>query len=878
MRLSNHSTPCQRTLVWLALGWIGLSPLAEAESRTRTGLVALYEFNQTEGEWVRDTSGVGQPVDLRITKPDAVQWHEQSLEITSSTQVRSPNPAVKLNEGIRRSGELTVEAWIQPKKTDQSGPARIVTLSRNGSERNFTLGQDGARYDFRIRTLETGNNGVPSLPSPKASLTPELTHVVYTRDRGGRAHLFLNGESVASKTVGGSTFNWHGQFRLALGNEFGGKRAWLGTYHLVAIYSRNLLPREIEHHFELGPQAATPDPAPHVAADPNAELFTHRIAPLLVEHCFECHDTATAEGKLDLSRRDTAFAGSSSGEVIVPGKPHESYLLESVLEDEMPEDRTPLAPEEKELLKEWIAGGASWPIEVIDPAAFVHGGQADENWLRRLTRSEYVGSVKSALGVDILEEAQEWLPKDIRADGFSNTAYNLAVDLKHVNAYARLADRIVSRLDITAFARQYTKSQLLTDKNMRGLIEKMGKQILRAPLEAHEIALFRGISTTTASAGGNFTEAVGLILEAMLQSPRFLYRIENQTGDGSLWPVSEHELAARMSYIIWGAPPDAKLIQAAESGRLFAPESLDQEIDRMLADPRAIARSREFVSEWLNLNRLDNLQPNPTKFPDWNVALAQDMRAETLAFFEEIAWNQKRPLADLFNASFTFASPELARHYGLKPSTAGIQRYDLSKAPGRGGLLTHGSVLTIGGDEASMVSRGLFVLHDLLRGVVKDPPPCVDTTPQPTRAGLTQRAIAEERVANAQCGGCHAKFEPLAFGLEKFDGIGAYHEMDEHGNVLREDGTILFPGTANAVTYQTAAELMDLLAKHDRVQESVTWKLTQFALGRPLVFQDAAIVESIHRAAQADGGSYQSLIAEIVKSDLITKTPTEISP
>ena len=610
------------------------------------------------------------------------------------------------------------------------------------------------------------------------------------------------------------------------------------------------------------------------ALTPNEHLFQDKIAPLFVERCFECHDTATRKGKLDLSRRSAALAGSSGGEVIIPGKPDESYLLESVLNNEMPADRSPLSDEEKDWIQEWIAGGASWPIEVIDAAAFIDGGTQSEQWLQRLTVEEYIQTVQGAVGVDIAEAARATLPKDLRADGFSNTAYNLGVDLQHVNAYAQLAEQIVAKLDVVAFADRFAKSHLLTDKNMRGLIAAMGKWLLRGPLDDHEIDLYRGISTTVAAAGGTFPDAVGMIIEAMLQAPRFIYRIENQRGDGSLWPVSEHELATRISYIIWGAPPDRALIKAAESGELYDPTSLDEQIERMLTDPRAVTRSRTFVAEWLNLNRLQNMKPNATKFPNWDPVLAVDMRDETLAFFEELTWKQERPLADLFNAQFTHLSPRLAAHYGLRPR-ANPSRYDLASVPARGGILTHGSTLTVGGDEASMVSRGLFVLHDLLRGVVNDPPPCVDTSPTATKPGLTQRAIAEERVANAQCGGCHSKFEPLAYGLERFDGLGAYHERDEHGNALRDDGQILFPGTAEPVSYASSAELMDFLAHSDRIKESLTWKLTQFALGRPLGFSDASAVDKIHQKAQKNGGSYQDLITEIVKSDLVRLTPTE---
>ena len=174
-----------------------------------------------------------------------------------------------------------------------------------------------------------------------------------------------------------------------------------------------------------------------------------------------------------------------------------------------------------------------------------------------------------------------------------------------------------------------------------------------------------------------------------------------------------------------------------------------------------------------------------------------------------------------------------------------------------------------------MVTRGLFVMHDLLRSGVNDPPPCVDTTPVPSKPGLTQRAIAEKRIANKACGGCHGKFEPLAFGLEKFDGLGAFHKTDEHGNPLRDDGEVLFPGTAKPVPYKTSAQLMDLLARSDRVRQCLTWKVTQFAVGRPLGQPDALVLDKIYQEAQKGGGTYASLIRAIIQSDLVQKTQTE---
>ncbi len=128
---------------------------------------------------------------------------------------------------------------------------------------------------------------------------------------------------------------------------------------------------------------------------------------------------------------------------------------------------------------------------------------------------------------------------------------------------------------------------------------------------------------------------------------------------------------------------------------------------------------------------------------------------------------------------------------------------------------------------------------------------------------------------NPNCGACHARFEPLVFALEKYDGLGAYHERDEHGNELREDGEVLFPGEAKPVPFQTAAELMNLLAGHDRVRENLTRKVVQFAIGRPLTAADAPAVRAIHESAQAAGGTYPELMRAIVLSDLVLTTPTE---
>lgn len=835
------------------------------------GLLVLYDFAEGGGQTIHDRSGVGTPLDLAIEQGSGLTWSNGSLVIQSPALMISPRPAGKIIDAVKQSNAMSLEVWLRPASAGQTGPARIVSLSADTGQRNFTLGQDKDFYDVRLRATGSDQNGLPSTSTPPKSLQTSLTHVVSTRDAGGKATVFINGQQVASKIVGGSFSNWDAKYRLSLANEVTKDRPWLGELHFVAIYDRALSPQEVQQNFSAGAASRSKNTAKKMV---EVAAFETQVAPLFAKHCLECHDSAIKKGGLDLSRKALALAGGESGKVILPGKSADSLLWESVASGDMPKDRAALSDNEKMALKNWIDAGAVWPTEVIDPVLYVHGNHPGEIWLQRLTLPEYIETVRAAVGVDIAKEARELLPPDLRADGFSNTAYNLNIDLKHIEAYSKLAEITVDRMDVLKFAARFSKSRSLsTDDTMRDHVAAMGKWLFRGPLDDREITSYSGIATTVSSAGGDFELAMRYLIEAMLQSPRFIYRMEHQQGTSS--PVAQYELATRISYILWGGPPDAELMRAADQGELADRKNIEAQVQRMLKASRTITRSAQFASEWLDLERLKNMRPDPRKFPSWNAQLAADMQQETLAYFREVVWTQNRPMAELLNSRFTYATPRLAEHYGLKPSGKDLSRYDLSAVSGRGGLLTQGSLLTIGGDDASMVSRGLFVLHDLLRGTINAPPPCVNTTPPPTKAGLTQRGIAEQRIADVKCGVCHARFEPLAFGLERFDGIGAFHEKDDHGNELRDDGEILFPGEAKPVKYKSSAELMDLLAQSERVQESLTWKVTQFALGRPLVAADAATIASIHKTAQERGGTYRNLITAIVMSDLVQNSRGE---
>ncbi|MDF1860017.1 MAG: DUF1592 domain-containing protein [Verrucomicrobiales bacterium] len=821
------------------------------------GPVLQSRFAKTESSWIPDGKA-------------KASFSGEGLQIKGEKGVRYAGDAGEIAKRLRESNALSFSTWFQPENLDQEGPARIFTFSRNSSERNFTVGQEKDRFEIRLRTTRRGKNGTPGILTKRGSVERKLTHLVFTREANGNATIFLNGVDVVRERIDGDLSNWDGGFEIAVGDEMSGGRPWKGRIVSFGLFDEALSPEQVEKLFDGGPGAGPSaiKQKPKQPADPGAELFETKITTLLTQHCLECHDSVTAEGDLDLSKRlDSHFEEG----ILVAGKAADSLLWESIENDDMPHKRPPLSKAEKKLIREWIDGGAAWTVDFIDPAIYSRPAELAVPRARRLTVEEYVNTVRDTFGVDIAKEARESLPPDVRADGFSNTAYNLTVDLGHIEAYADLAGILAGKLDVKNFVKRFSNKRDLTDKTMIALIESMGETILRGPLDREEKAIYRGVSTTVASAGGDFDAAVAYVIEAMCQSPRFLYRMERPPSGDSARPVDSYELASRLSYTIWGSSPDGELLRLAREGRLRSPDSLRQQAARMLKDPRAVEQSLEFISQWLDLGRLSHLQPSPTHFPDWNEKLASDMRGETLGFAKEVIWKQKKPLSALLNSRFSYVSPELARHYGMqvKPEEKGLHKVDLSSEKGRGGLLTQGSILTVGGDEASMVTRGLFVLNDLLRGVIKDPPPCVDTTPIESKPGLTQRAVAMERVADKKCGGCHVKFEPLAYGLEKFDGLGAFHEKDPHGNELREDGEILFPGDSKSIPFDTVEELMDLLARSDRVKETMTWKLTQFAMGRPLTARDANEVTDIHKTATEAGGTYEDVMTAMVQSELI---------
>lgn len=238
--------------------------------RLTAGLQALYTFQEGEGATVHDVSGAGDPLDLAIIDPAAVRWSAGCLEIAAPTIVASSGPARRLTEAIRTSGELTVEAWLKVARPAHEGFGRIVTLSSGPAARNLTLGQAGAGVHAALRTSATNLNASDRALTAGSATSERLCHVVCTRDTTGLTRLYIDGQRAAERRVGGDLSNWDKGFRLALGNELdvdpGSDRGWLGTLHLVAIYSRALSAEEVEQNRLFG---ADTDLPPVIAAGPD---------------------------------------------------------------------------------------------------------------------------------------------------------------------------------------------------------------------------------------------------------------------------------------------------------------------------------------------------------------------------------------------------------------------------------------------------------------------------------------------------------------------------------------------------------------------------------------------------------------------------------
>jgi len=369
-----------------------------------------------------------------------------------------------------------------------------------------------------------------------------------------------------------------------------------------------------------------------------------------------------------------------------------------------------------------------------------------------------------------------------------------------------------------------------------------------------------------------FDAGIESALMLILASPKFLYRTEllpEHTGDvavGDIYPISDLELASRLSFFLWSQGPDDALLDLAERARLSDPAVLDAQVARMLADPRSSALVSNFAFQWLNLGAIDQFDPDPIVFPAFDGSLKVAFRRELELFLQSII-DEDRSVMDLLTADHTFVDERLALHYGI-PNVRGtrFRRVTLDD-PRRWGLLGKGGVLMITSypNRTTPVLRGAWILERLMGTPPPTPPPDVEAFPETTAGeqALTVRERLEVHRKNPSCSACHGIIDPLGFALENFDGIGQWREVDRYAQTPIDASGRLVDGTV----LDGPGDLRRALTEHPELfVRTMTEKLLMYALGRPVEYYDMPVVRQIVRGAAADGYRLSSIVSGIVKS------------
>jgi hypothetical protein len=370
-------------------------------------------------------------------------------------------------------------------------------------------------------------------------------------------------------------------------------------------------------------------------------------------------------------------------------------------------------------------------------------------------------------------------------------------------------------------------------------------------------------------------EALRIVLSALLVSPSFLFRIEADPPPGAVRDLDDIELASRLSYFLWSSMPDDELFRAAVAGRLHTDEELTQQALRMLRDPKARALVDNFAGQWLQLRSLDTFAPDLKRFPDFDEPLRQAMRRETEEFFAAII-AEDRSVLEFLDADSTFVNARLAKHYGLADVTLPTDKPDAFVRVSvdrttRGGLLGQAAILAVTSNptRTSPVKRGKWILENLFAA---PPPPAPPNVPELAEATAgkplagTLRERMEQHRADPGCAACHRLMDPLGFGLENYDAVGAWRTTDgeeaiDASGELPDGRTFRGPGELKALLKEREHEFRRCLAE----------KLLTYALGRGLEWYDACAVERIATRCREGGDRFSVLVTEIVKSPAFRK-------
>lgn len=397
----------------------------------------------------------------------------------------------------------------------------------------------------------------------------------------------------------------------------------------------------------------------------------------------------------------------------------------------------------------------------------------------------------------------------------------------------------------------------------RQVLSRFAERAFRRPVTAQEIDRLMNLFDKASQRGDKYEDALKLPLQAVLISPHFLFRVELDTRTDSIGKLTDFELASRLSYFIWSTMPDETLFESARQRKLSNPEELTRQAERLLRDPKSQALVENFASQWLQLRNLKLSTPDPKRFPTFDEPLRAAMQRETELVFNEVV-QKNLPLSTFLDANFTFVNERLAKHYGIAEVKGNeFRKVSLANTPRRG-IMTQASILTLTSNptRTSPVKRGKWVLETILGAPPPPPVPNAGDLKEGEELKGTLRQRTEQHRANPNCASCHNRMDPIGFGFENFDAIGAWRTKD--GTFPIEPGGTL----PNGQSFQTPLELVAVLKQRQNdFRRCFTEKMLTYALGRGLESGDRVYVADIAKAAAEYGDTVSALIKEIVKSE-----------
>lgn len=490
--------------------------------------------------------------------------------------------------------------------------------------------------------------------------------------------------------------------------------------------------------------------------------------------------------------------------------------------------------------------------------------------IRRLNRNEYNYTVRDVFGVNFFP-GREFPVDGAGGEGFDNVGDSLFVPPvlmeKYLSASQVIVDEIYAKRDLLARVLVARPTEKIPAKEAaRTTLKYNASLAFRRAASDEDISSMLDLAGRNIDAGRSYEDAMKAPIQSLLLHPDFLFRAEADQPGKAEWRITDFELATRLSYFLWSSAPDRPLLKLASEGKLSDPAVLSRQVDRLLDDPRSEALSRHFAGQWLGFDAIREVaDPDTKRFPAFTPTLRNAMYRESVEFFNNLI-RENSPVTDLIDADHTYVNEELARHYDI-PGVSGPQLRKISLSDrNRGGVIGQGSILVTTSVplRTSPVKRGKWILDNLLG--TPPPPPPADAGVLPgddkSPVGLTFREQLEEHRKKPNCAGCHAKIDPLGFGLENFDAVGRWRSTDANGKPVDSKATL--PGDLN---FSTPAELKQILLKSDDLfLRNLSRKLLAYSLGRPLEYYDEPVVSDLVKQLRVEKLRIRPLIQAIVVS------------